>query len=296
MLTERTLNNFTAARKRPVVILHTAKHLHFGHAYHLKELLFGWNVNDLDVVIDSEGGNIDAACLIVKILRSHSKRIHACVPRCAKSAATLLCLSADTIWMDESGELGPLDPQIYAKGIDADEMTRTSALGQFRALDELRDFSLSVVDRMAKKLATQHRLGTDQCVKHAINFTVGAMAPLFAQLNPEKIGQRSRDLDVAHAYGRRLIRFTKAQNNPESVLNQLIYRYSSHSFVIDIEELESMRFDVSRFSEDESRAAHNLVKELLDGERDLVLPYSPVPEKSSSPEKEPIQKVENPES
>lgn len=69
-------------------------------------------VNNLDVIIHSLGGDADAAYHIAKILRGYCKgKLTFIVPRSAKSAATLLCCSGDSIIMDKPSELGPVDPQ-----------------------------------------------------------------------------------------------------------------------------------------------------------------------------------------
>ena len=70
------------------------------------------DIEQLCMLIDSGGGDIDAASKIVKIIRSRCKKYITMVPYYAKSAATLLALGADEIIMCESGELGNLDPLV----------------------------------------------------------------------------------------------------------------------------------------------------------------------------------------
>jgi len=69
-------------------------------------------IENLDLMVDSGGGDIDATSKIVKILRTHCKSFSVIVPFYAKSAATLLAVSADEIVMCKSGELGLVDPQV----------------------------------------------------------------------------------------------------------------------------------------------------------------------------------------
>lgn len=66
----------------------------------------------LDLLIHSPGGNPLAAESIVSLLRSKFNSIRVFVPNIAKSAATMVALSANEIAMDERGELGPIDPQM----------------------------------------------------------------------------------------------------------------------------------------------------------------------------------------
>jgi len=65
----------------------------------------------LDVLVHSPGGLAEAAESIVKILRHKFTDIRFIVPNVAKSAATMLILSANQIVMDTQSELGPTDPQ-----------------------------------------------------------------------------------------------------------------------------------------------------------------------------------------
>jgi ClpP class serine protease len=66
--------------------------------------------DDLDLIVQSSGGDIHAAYLIMSMLRERMKgegELIACVPSRAQSAATLLCLGADKILLGELGALGP---------------------------------------------------------------------------------------------------------------------------------------------------------------------------------------------
>ncbi len=77
-------------------------------------------LKNLDVIMHSSGGDADAAYHIAKILRSYcTGKLTFIVPRFAKSAATLLCCSGDSIIMDKPSELGPVDPQRldYIRGV-----------------------------------------------------------------------------------------------------------------------------------------------------------------------------------
>lgn len=76
------------------------------------DLLEGLNDNDIDVLLHSPGGSAEAAEMIVSMLREVGKSVRFIIPHSAKSAATLLALSGDSILMDEKSELGPTDPQV----------------------------------------------------------------------------------------------------------------------------------------------------------------------------------------
>jgi ClpP class serine protease len=66
------------------------------------------------LLLNCPGGDALAAERIVNICRSFSKdgKFSVIVPKMAKSAATMVCLGAQSIDMSKTSELGPIDPQI----------------------------------------------------------------------------------------------------------------------------------------------------------------------------------------
>jgi hypothetical protein len=66
----------------------------------------------LDLIIHSPGGSGQAAEQMVNYLRTQFDHIRAFVPLQAKSAATMIALGCDEIWLGRHSELGPIDPQI----------------------------------------------------------------------------------------------------------------------------------------------------------------------------------------
>lgn len=69
---------------------------------------------DLDLLLHTGGGDIDAAEKLNSIVRAKvgTGTLRVIVPDYAKSAGTLMALGADKIVMSETSELGPIDPQI----------------------------------------------------------------------------------------------------------------------------------------------------------------------------------------
>jgi Serine dehydrogenase proteinase len=70
--------------------------------------------SDLDFMLHTGGGDIDAAEKLISVVRTcvGSGRLRMIVPDYAKSAGTLMALGADEILMSDTSELGPIDPQI----------------------------------------------------------------------------------------------------------------------------------------------------------------------------------------
>lgn len=67
---------------------------------------------NLAIILESGGGQLDASVKLVNICRQYSEDLEVYVPYYAKSAATVIALSADALYVGRAGELGPVDPQI----------------------------------------------------------------------------------------------------------------------------------------------------------------------------------------
>lgn len=79
------------------------------------DLLHNISANaDLDLVLHTGGGDIDAAEKLISMVRTRvgTAILRVVVPDYAKSAGTLMALGADRIVMSDTSELGPIDPQI----------------------------------------------------------------------------------------------------------------------------------------------------------------------------------------
>ena len=101
------------------------------------------------LLVDSYGGDIDAAAKIVKLIRSYCQEYFTIIPFYAKSAATLLAISSDKIIMCKSGELGTTDPLVR------DPITRlfvpaSSIREAINFIQEIKDpiIKLSMADKM----------------------------------------------------------------------------------------------------------------------------------------------------
>jgi len=70
---------------------------------------------NLDLLIYSAGGQIDAPWPLINLIREYYSNIYAIVPSRALSAGTLVTLGANTIGMSPMGALSPIDPQLQVK-------------------------------------------------------------------------------------------------------------------------------------------------------------------------------------
>lgn len=69
-------------------------------------------VERLDLFIYSTGGSVEVPWKIVCMLREHCTELSVLIPYRAYSAATLLAMGCDRIFLGKKGELGPIDPAL----------------------------------------------------------------------------------------------------------------------------------------------------------------------------------------
>jgi ATP-dependent protease ClpP protease subunit len=65
----------------------------------------------LEIILETPGGSMTAAEVIVNCLLNHRGKVIVYVPRFALSAGTLIALAADEIYLEKNAFLGPVDPQ-----------------------------------------------------------------------------------------------------------------------------------------------------------------------------------------
>jgi hypothetical protein len=200
-------------------------------------LLRGKNYNQINVILQTEGGSGEAAFIIANLLRSHASQLNIFVPIFAKSAGTLICLAADKILLTNVSELGPLDAQIRERK-EGDTGSLKSALNGFSALKLLQQQSLESFD-YAAKFFQQSPLKLLEAMKLAVEYAASVTSPLYSKIDPKEIGEYDRELKVAMAYGIRILigHLKWDSDKAEALVRTLVYDYPSHGFVINHDEL-----------------------------------------------------------
>lgn len=174
------------------------------------------------------GGDSDAGYRIARCLQEYYQHIRLVIPSYCKSAGTLIAIGAHELAIGDLGELGPLDMQI-AKPNELNE--RGSVLDVTEALNAI---SLHISDLFLGTLFDIRKngyLSTLVAARFAARIAASAIAPLYSQIDPVRLGAIQRAVRVAEHYGRRL-NHASAALLPDA-LDRLIGNYPSHSFVID---------------------------------------------------------------
>lgn len=203
----------------------------FGEREHLRSCSDG-----AILVIDSPGGLARSAYQIATLFRRHCGGFAVVVPRMAKSAATLLTLGADQIYLGRDAELGPLDAQIW----DSDREEYSSALDEVQALERLNSVALDFVDQAMFLLINRTGKKVDALLPPVLHFAAELMQPLLTKIDTVHYTGWSRVLKVAEDYATRLLTPNYSEAEAKMIARELVNSYSEHEFVIDREELGGM--------------------------------------------------------
>lgn len=193
---------------------------------------------ELDALVASPGGDIEAAYLIARELRRGARGLTVYVPLRAKSAATLLALAADELVFGPLGELGPLDAQ-YAEKQAADFPLNTSRLLLDTALREVERRAVDCFDRAAQRILERSGMRPFEACAKAAELVGALYGPLLGRLDPARLAESARALDLGRAYADRLLRRYRAGLSEEDrarLLDRLVRDYPAHGFVLDQEE------------------------------------------------------------
>lgn len=213
----------------------------------------------LDVVLESDGGQADAAYKAVLLLREITTDMRVLVPRWAKSAATLFALGADGIAMRRAyAELGPLDAQVIDPRNPAQMM---SALDGYQSVEYLRDYALQTQDLVVSQImtATRARIPLAEILALAEDFAVDVITPIISSVKPLDFGGWGRTLDIGKAYAERLLALYGMAGHPvhavRKTADHLVYGYPHHGYVIDVNEAKELGLNVEAMDTPLYRAA-----------------------------------------
>lgn len=257
------------------------------------DLLCKKSFKTIDVVLQTPGGDINAAFLITKVLRKHADKVNIIVPLYAKSAGTLMCLGADQILLTDLSELGPLDTQIYEEQ-DGGEFRYISALNGFKALEEIRLHAIESLDIVTKLILARSSLKIPEAIRFATEFSGKTSGTLYSKLNPEKIGEYARALEIGERYGIMLLTRYRGWDDEKAkiTIKTLVKEYPSHSFIIDLDELQSLGLPAYKIDDRLTDCMLGLRKYLLQTKKDVIELFELKDEiVESSPEIEATDKI-----
>lgn len=207
----------------------------FVHQFH-KFLRKQGTYDKLDLILDSGGGKLDSSLKIVNICNQYSNEVNVFVPFYAKSAATVIALSADNLYLGRAGELGPVDPIV----------THPSEDGVFVSAHSVID-AVNFIEQEV----------SDEAVK----------SELASQLDIYWIGFGQRAIEQSRQYLKDI-----GQGDSREFIKRLVDEYKDHGYPIDRTRCDELDIPIMEEEEEIERAlydVHETAIELYD-EQNLV--------------------------
>lgn len=209
----------------------------------------------IDMVLTSGGGSIYAAYKIVKILRDKCTELNIAIPLYAKSAATLISLAANKIYMAPQSELGPLD---FLMEHPTEEGIQISALDGVAPVEYFTGVGVSVMKKVYSWVRDDISLGRKDSLEIARSYAEDCIKPILTKLDPSVVNMCYRELLKAFRYGLEFLTEYMLKGQPGSlrkskdIMKKLVWEYPSHSFAIDLKQAVDLGLEVASASQYEN--------------------------------------------
>lgn len=200
------------------------------------------------LLLTTSGGSADVAYRISRCLQDKYKKFVVLISGQCKSSGTIIALGANELILTDLGQLGPLDVQLRK----ADELWElSSGLVAWDALSSLQQKAFAMFEKylVDLKIRSGGQITLKTAAEIASHLTAGLYGEIFAQVDPMKLGENTRSMNISQQYGDRL--GVKGGNIHDGTVAKLTAAYPSHSFVIDREEAKTLFKQVRSPSDDE---------------------------------------------
>ncbi len=196
---------------------------------------------EIDVWLESPGGDAHSAYKLALLLRSVACCVRVVIPDFAKSAATLLTLVGDEIYMAPAAELGPLDAQMPEEGSLSGAI---SALNIARAADAVASDAVALAGTGGAQLLQRTGLSRAETLNAMLRFSAQFSEPLVRQLDPKLVHHAKELLRVTARYAQRLLEKSMDRNRAELTAKRLVENFPTHGCVIAYEDVETLGLPV----------------------------------------------------
>ena len=205
----------------------------------VKEAVKNSTVKKLYLIVDSPGGDSYSAVKIIRILRSKFSEIIGLVPFRAMSAATLMLLGANEIYMGEESQLGPLDLPLEHP-IDGSIISSLDVVETLSLLSSaMMSNASSVYANLRLGLENSETIGKTKAIELALKSSVDLVKPIAAKIDPYHRQKAFRKLKIAHWYAYDLLRtgMMKGRSSQSwKTARHFVYGFPDHSYAIFREE------------------------------------------------------------
>jgi Serine dehydrogenase proteinase len=243
-------------------MIHKAAHICHSTKWWLRnERALAGRGDKIELLLYSPGGHPEIAFQMMKFLRGRFKTVNVIVPLGAKSAATLMCLGADTIFMGELAELGPIDIQLDDPVEQGGKSF--SPLDEFKSMEYMRDLAIEWIDYYATVMLEQYEISIHEGLRDAVPLVSSLLNPIFEQIDPIEMGGNRRAIAISEEYAKRMLAIS---GNPHhnKIVRRMVWEYPSHDFCIDFDEARAIGLPVERLPEQQDLA---ICEALFDLER-----------------------------
>ncbi len=207
----------------------------------LSYLQTGASKKEVDFIIDSPGGSPGDAYRILRTLRKNFDKVNIIVPFWSKSASTLLSLGGSMIIMDEWGEFGALDAQLPKQRDDSPYLDDSeSALIDEISLETLENRSHRFFMQLFISIYKSEDIPIhkNDIANDVFNYLSKFYEPLLKQINPYKIGDKKRILEIGSQYANRILLTWQKQITPEErkiFIDYLVNDCPDHGYIVDFD-------------------------------------------------------------
>lgn len=156
-LRQLLISDIEEITQRPLIVYFAQLDQEIGHSDpdDLSEILSGLSGHEIDLLIHTPGGNVDATEKIISILKQRTRSYRVVVPSWAKSAGTVLALSSEQIVIGVNSELGPIDPQFRTPNGPVPGEVLAADQGQPFHIRQIAHLAVQRVKMLAKQLLTK---------------------------------------------------------------------------------------------------------------------------------------------
>ncbi|QQP86913.1 S49 family peptidase domain-containing protein [Entomomonas asaccharolytica] len=187
------------------------------------------------LVLNTCGGDPHAGFRMARCFRHYYGNFKVVIPYICKSAGTLVVMGGSELIIADKGELGPLDVQM----MKPDELIeRSSGMVIPQALSMLRNQAKAIIADSILEIKLRSRLSTKLVAEIATKLATDLLTPIYAQIDPYRLGEMNRANAIGYEYGERLNK--DAKNLKSNALPKIVAQYPDHGFVIDRKEAATL--------------------------------------------------------
>lgn len=209
----------------------------------------------IDLIIYSRGGQTIVPLPLVKLIRKFCDKFSVLVPFRAHSAATMIALGADDIYMTKLAELGPVDPQIgFSKQNGA---IRIAAVDVFAYLE------------FTKEHLNMDYRDTADGIEILRNFHQ------YSGLSPSDLAVLYRNYKQSFEYAKQLAEMSYSDSEVvEKLCKSLITNYGSHDYKIDAAEAKKIGLNIIPHTNQIDSLLHSIYAKISNEIMLLKTPFS----------------------